>query len=366
MIPVSEPCLNRMEIDNVKKALFNNQISSQGEFIKKFEEDFAAYCGMSYGATCSNGTTALHLALLAIGIKEGDEVILPSFTMMATAAAVSYCGAKPVFVDTNPDTWNLEISQLQTRLSDKTKAVIIVHTYGNVCDMDPIKDFCKKNGLVLVVDAAQAHGARYKDSRREALGDVACFSFYANKIITTGEGGMVVTDNKEIIDKVNYYKNHCFKIPRFVHDHLGYNYRLTNVQAAIGCGQLEKINDIINKRKFIASVYRYYLKEIKGIIEPPVGNDLTENVYWMFGIILDESLRIDKDELMDYLYRCGIETRSFFCPMHKQPVYDTGEVLPVSERFYERGLYLPTYHKLTSNDIKDVCRTIKRFIRSKQ
>lgn len=370
MIPVSKPSIGSKEIMNVMECLLENQISSQGKFIEKFENEFSAACGVHYGAACSNGTTALHLALKSIGIGHGDEVILPSFTMIATANAVLYCGAKPIFVDSLPDTWNMDPSDILRVITPKTKAIIVVHTYGLPVDMDNINEIASANGLMVVEDAAEAHGALYKDRRVGSLGDVACFSFYGNKILTTGEGGMVVSNNKQIIDRVKSLRNHCFKIPRFVHDDVGYNYRMTNIQAAIGCAQTERMYELVLSRLNIGQLYNKHLQGIRGIKLPFKTSAETDsqNVYWMYGIVLTDEFPLSKTELMKYLEDSGIETRSFFYPMHKQPVFAGmgNRELPVSEMLYENGLYLPTYAELTEQDIIFITNKIRELFRVKK
>jgi perosamine synthetase len=359
MIPVSKPHIGKEEIDEVMDALKSGYISSIGDKIEEYEEEFAKFCGVSYAASCSNGTTALHLALKAVGVKEGDEVIIPSFTMMATAAAVKYCNAVPVFVDTLMSTWNMNPREISNKITKKTKAIIVVHTYGFPCDMDEINKIARKNNLVVIEDAAEAHGALYNGEPVGSLGDIACFSTYGNKIITTGEGGMVVSNNPMYIARIKWYRNHCFGEPRFIHHDIGYNYRLTNIQAGIGLAQLRKATELIRKRIQIGNWYRKYLSDVPNIFLPPEANKTTTNVYWMFGIVL---LEYNKDMLMKELYSAGIDTRSFFYPMHLQPPLLSNETLPVSEFLYNNGLYLPTYYDLTEDEIKFICKNIKRIL----
>ncbi|MDI6737846.1 MAG: DegT/DnrJ/EryC1/StrS family aminotransferase, partial [Nanoarchaeota archaeon] len=248
MIPVCEPCMAGKELEYVSDCIKTNWISSNGRYITQFEDSFSRYCGTKYGIGCSNGTVALHLALAAIGIGPGDEVIIPDFTMIATANAVAYCGATPIPVDSEPRTWNMDVRQIKEKITSKTKAIMPVHIYGHPVDMDPLLKLAKEHNLLVIEDAAEAHGALYKNRKTGSLGDAACFSFYANKLITTGEGGMVVTNNEQIAEKARLLRNHAFGKPRFVHNEIGFNYRMTNIQAAIGCAQMEKIDEFVDAR----------------------------------------------------------------------------------------------------------------------
>lgn len=370
-IPVCEPALEGNEEKYVLQTLRTGWISSSGEFVKKFENDFAEYCGVSQGISTSNGTAALHLALLAAGVKEGDEVILPDFTMIATLFAVLYCKATPVFVDVEEDTWNMDPALVEEKITGKTKAVIPVHIFGHPVDMDPINALAKKHNLVVIEDSAEAHGALYKGKKCGSLGDIACFSFFANKLITTGEGGMVVTNSPELADKARYHRNLCFKLggPRdFIHYDLGYNYRFTNVQAAIGLGQLEKIDYYIECRRKIASLYSGFLKDIPGF-RLPIERSGIFSVYWMYALLIDEKeCGISRDDLAVGLKEQGIDSRLLFAPMHSQPlleqygIKDTGKY-PVTERLSKTGLYLPSSSSLTEEKIARICETVAGIVK---
>ncbi|MBN2421486.1 DegT/DnrJ/EryC1/StrS family aminotransferase [Candidatus Woesearchaeota archaeon] len=371
MIPVCEPTLEGNELMYVTDCIKTGWISSSGKYIVDFENAFAKFCGVKHAVACSNGTTAIHLAVEALGIKEGDEVIMPTFTMIATANAVIYAGAKPVLVDSEKETWNMDISKIEEKITPRTKAIMVMHTYGHPVDMDEINKIAKKHNLFVIEDAAESHGAEYKGKRTGGLSDVACFSFFANKIITTGEGGMVVTNDDKIAEKAKLLRNHAFGIPRFIHTELGFNYRLTNMQAAIGLAQVERADYLINKRIQNAKLYTSLLKDVPGISSQPQ-KEWAKNVYWMYGILVDKNkFGMSKDELMKALMEKGVETRSFFYPMHKQPVYfakderfpDVTGKYPVSEKLFEEGLYLPSSSSLTEEQIKKIVDTIKSLKR---
>ena len=367
MIPVCKPTFIKNEKNFVYECLEDCWISSKGKFIEAFEEQFSKFCECKYGVTCSNGTTALHLALLSLGIVEGDEVIVPNFSMIAVPNSVIYSKATPVFVDAEIDTWNINPEQIEKKITDKTKAIIVVHTYGLPVNMDRINRIAKKHNLKVIKDCAEAHGAIFKGKKVGSLGDVATFSFYGNKIITTGEGGMVVTNNEEIANKCKLLRNHAFEENRFIHNEIGFNYRMTNIQAAIGVAQTAQANKLIEMRIENAKMYDKLLKGIKGITLPPRCSN-SKNVYWMYGILVDkEKYGMDKDTLMEALKKTGIDTRSFFYPCNKQPAYlklkniDCEGEYKVSNTLYEKGFYLPSASCLTDKEIKRICETIRGF-----
>lgn len=370
--PVCEPYLNGNELSYVKDCIESNWISSMGSYIQKFEEGFAKFCEVKYGVGCANGTIAIHLALEGLDIGFGDEVIVPAFTMIATANAVIYSGAKPIFVDSELKTWNIDYTKIEEKITDKTKAIIVVHTYGHPCEMDEIMKIAKKHNLYVIEDASEAHGATYKGKKIGSLGDVATFSFYANKILTTGEGGMVVTNNLDLAEKMRSKRNHCFSKIRFIHDDLGFNYRITNIQAALGLAQLEKADEYIGVRMGNAKIYNFFLKEIEGITLPPENEDV-KNVYWMYGILIDkEKFGMSAEDLRNTLKENNVDTRSFFYPMNKQPFYienrkndprfpDCLDDCPNAEFLWNNGLYLPSSSYLTKNDINYICGIIKKI-----
>lgn len=366
MIPVCEPLLNEKELDYVVDCIKTNWISSKGKYIEAFENGFAHYCGCEYGIATTSGTTALHLALASIGLNPGDEVIVPAFTMIATVFAIIYTGAKPVLVDAEPVTWNIDPAKIEEKITKKTKVILPVHIYGHPCDMNAIMQIAQKYNLWVVEDAAEAHGAEYKGKKAGSIGNVGCFSFYANKIITTGEGGMVVTNDPEIAQRARLLKDLAFSPEkRFLHMDIGFNYRMTNIQAAIGLAQLEKINSLVEARRGNAQSYNRLLKDIPGIILP-VEREGVKNVYWMYGILIEEEFGLSRDELMIMLKERGIETRTFFYPMHQQPVFQemglfAGEKYPVAEALSQKGLYLPSGSGLKEEEIENVCRAIKEI-----
>jgi len=365
MIPICAPLLGEEELEYITNCIKTNWISSKGKYVNEFEEKFAEYCGCKYGVTTTSGTTALHLALASLGIKREDEVILSAFTMIATAFAVVYCGAKPVLVDAEPETWNMNVNQIEKKITERTKAIMTVHIYGHPCDMDPIMKIAKQHNLYIIEDAAEAHGAEYKGKKAGGIGDIGCFSFYANKIITTGEGGMIVTNDEEIAERAKSLRNLSFPIGRqtYLHSELGYNYRMTNIQAAIGLAQFERIEELVEMRRKNARLYNSYLKEIDGLTLP-IEKKWAKNVYWMYSILVEGDFGISRDKLMDKLIERGIETRTFFIPMHKQPVFHKmdlfkGECYPVAQEIAKKGLHLPSGSSLKEEEIRYICDAIK-------
>jgi perosamine synthetase len=367
--PVCEPYLAGNELTYATDAIKTGWISSSGKYITLFEEKFAEYCGTDHASTACNGTAALHLALKAADIGDSDEVIIPNFTMSATAFSVCYVGAKPVFVDADPDTWNINPDLIAEKITDKTKALLITSIFGNPCDMDKIQNIAEKNNLVLIEDAAESIGAEYNGEKTGNLADITAFSFYANKNITTGEGGMVVTNDDQMHKKVNYFKNMCFPQEGkrvYIHNDIGFNYRLSNVLCAIGLAQLEKADFYRHCRVKNAAIYKEYLCDIPGItFQKDTKKAL--NVHWMNGIIINENIYgHNRDELIAFLENELIETRLLFTGMHKQPSlkkYLTDDCVlsnyPVSEYLTDNGLYLPSGSSLSRHDIEDICECIK-------
>ena len=362
-IPVCEPYLNGNELKYVQDAVTSNWISSQGKFIEKFEKEFANFCGVQYASGVCNGTVALHLALVALDIGPGDEVIIPNFTMISTALCVCYTGAIPVFVDADPKTWNIDVEKIEEKITDKTKAILAVHIFGNPCDMNAINEIAQKHGLRIVEDAAEAHGAEYRGVKTGALSDIAAFSFYANKNLTTGEGGMVVTQSQKLYDKCRYFKNVCFPLDgkrEFIHKHLGFNYRMSNLHAAIGLAQVEKAYDYREQRIKNNAFYKQRLGHVEGITFP---EDEAEslNVHWMNAVLIDPDIfGISRDQVIEALNLKGIETRLLFTGMHEQPALKnigcdcSGEYL-VTKDLTRKGLYLPSASSLSENQIEYIC-----------
>ena len=319
---------------------------------------FATFCGTRYAIATSNGTTALHLALLSLGIKKGDEVIVPSFTFIATANAVSYTGATPVFVDSQISTWNIDPEGIKRSISSRTKAIIIVHIYGHPADMDLINEIGKQFNLPIIEDAAEAHGAEYKNKLVGGLSDLGTFSFYGNKIITTGEGGMITTNDKKYAEKIVQLRDHGIsKTKRYWHTVLGYNYRLTNIQAALGVAQMERIDSILSSKLSIAKTYENGLKKIKGISLPP-NQKWAKNIFWLYSILIEKDYPLKPKELVNKLKLDGIETRHLFPPVHTQPIYNTGQSLLVAENLHKKGISLPSYGALKKKDIERIINII--------
>lgn len=370
-IPVCEPTLLGNELKYVTDAVKTGWISSAGKYVTEFEQKFAEYCSCKYGVAVCNGTVALHLALVALGIGKGDEVIIPDFTMIATAFAVCYTGATPVFVDADPDTWNIDTTKIEEKITPRTKAIIPVHLFGLMCDMDAINAIAKKHNLKVLEDAAEAHGAEYKGRRAGSCSDLAAFSFFANKNITTGEGGMVVTNNEELYNKLRYHKNMCFPLdgPRnYLHNDIGFNYRMSNVVAAIGLAQVEKADEYRSMRIRNNALYREHLSNIPGILFQPLMGDYL-NVSWMNTILVDpKEYGHTKDELREHLKQLGIDTRLLFEGMHRQPSLkhyrcNCEENYPITEHLTASGLYLPSASSLSVESIEYICQTIKQYAR---
>jgi len=359
-LPIAEPFLGEQELRYVTESVVSGWVSSSGKFVTQFEQMFADFCNARYGISASNGTSALHLALLASGIGPGDEVIIPSLTFIATANAVTYTGARPVCVDSDPITWNIDTQLIEEAITPKTKAVIPVHLYGYPADMDPILEIAGRYNLIVIEDAAEAHGAEYKNRRVGGIGNLGVFSFYGNKIVTTGEGGMITTNDTKIAEKIRLLRDHGMsKSRRYWHTYLGYNYRLTNLQAALGVAQMEKIETILEKKIEIAKIYSAQLQNIPGITLPPQ-NGWAKNVYWMYSILVDErEYGLDRDSVMTYLEEEDIETRPFFPPVHTQPIYHTGQKLPISENLSKKGMNLPSAVTINTAQIKRVCNMIR-------
>jgi perosamine synthetase len=361
-IPVAEPCLDGNELAYVVDCVQSGWVSSLGTYIQRFEEEFAAFCGTSYAVATSNGTTALHLALAVLGIGPGDEVIVPTLSFVATANAVAYTGAKPVFVDSEPYTWNINPELIRKKITPRTKAIIPVHLYGHPADMKPILEIAAQGDghseLFVIEDAAEAHGALYNGRRVGSLGCLNAFSFYGNKIITTGEGGMLTTSDESLAQSARFLRDHAMSPEkRYWHPQIGYNYRLTNIQAALGLAQIESINRFMQRKRQIAQTYNTLLAGIPGIILPPEA-DWATSVYWMYSILITEDYPLSRDELRAYLSEQGIDSRPFFYPIHTMPPYDAGERHPVAEKLSQQGINLPSSVKLTDDDLHRIADAI--------
>jgi perosamine synthetase len=363
-IPVFEPVIEQDEIDSVVAALKRGEISGTfGESLKEFEQSFAEYSGCKYGVAVFNGTVALHLAVDAAGIQAGDEVLVSASTNIATALCVAHNNAIPVPVDSENITWNLDLELIEGLITPKTRAIIPVHLYGHPVDMDRLMEIAHKHNLIVIEDAAEAHGATVRGRKAGSFGDMACFSFYANKIITTGEGGMVVTNNEQLANRLRLLRNLGFTTPRFRHDVLGYNFRMTGYQAAMGVTQVKKIEQIIEEKRRVAHTYNRYLSDIPGL-QLPAELEWARNVYWMYAMTVKPEFGITRDQLLTRLAEAGIETRTFFCPMNQQPCLQEipgfhADPLPVADELWATGLYLPSTHTLTESTIEMIADIIQ-------
>jgi perosamine synthetase len=344
--PVYRPYLHGNEMKYVNDCLKSTWISSKGEYVEKFETAFAKFVGINHASTCTNGTVAIHLALLALGIGRGDEVIVPSCTYVATVNPVVYCGATPVFSDSIYDTWQIDPTDIESQITQRTKAIIVVHLYGNPCKMFAICQMAKKYNLYVIEDCAESFGSYYLDRHTGTFGDIATFSFFANKTITTGEGGMVITNSQDLHDKVCHLKNQAVA-REYYHDAIGYNYRMTNIACAIGLAQLEQANTIISLKTNIQLWYSEYLT-----------CDILKNtgLAWMNCILVE-----NRDALREYLSTNGIETRPVFYPIHKMPMYATEDYMPMAEYLGSHGINLPSYPELTERDVIWICELINKF-----
>ena len=367
-IPVNEPLLNGNEKKYLNECIDTGWISSEGPFVKRFEDSFAKKVNRKYGIAVANGTAALDIAVEALGIGEGDEVILPTFTIISCIHQIIRSGATPVLVDSDPNTWNMDISQIEEKITIKTKAIMVVHIYGLPVDIDPILELAIKYNLKIIEDAAEMIGQSYKGNPCGSFGDLSTFSFYPNKHITTGEGGMVLTDDEELAEKCRSMRNLCFqRKQRFVHDKLGWNYRMTNLQAALGLAQLEQLESFVDKKRTIGKTYTKLLKGIKEIQLPLEKTDYAENIYWVYGIVLKDDIPFDAKEAMQKLGKQGIGTRPFFWPMHLQPVLLNkglfkGEQYPVAERISRRGFYIPSGLALNNSVIEKITKVLQKIL----
>ena len=360
LLRVAETLLDGNELRYVNECVTGNWISSAGSFVPRMERAFADAVGASHAVVCSSGTAALHLALVAAGVGAGDEVIVPAFTMIATANAVRYTGAEPVFVDADPRTWNLDPGAIADKISGRTRAIIAVHTYGQPADMDALEALAADNGLLLIEDAAEAHGASHRGRPVGSIGAVSAFSLYGNKILTAGEGGVLTTGDPRIAEVARELRDHAFSRERhFWHRRLGFNYRMTNMQAAVGLAQTERLPELVARRRANAERYREQLGAIEGIGLPP---QLEGGVSWVFGITVDPRAGVGRDELRRRLGARGVETRTFFVPMHLQPIYFrqfAHQRYPVAEELGRTGLYLPSGPALSDEDIGYVAAAVR-------
>lgn len=364
-IPVNEPLLNGNEKKYLNECIDTGWISSEGPFVKEFEQKMSASVGRKYGIAVSNGTAALEVAVQALGIGKGDEVIMPTFTIISCAMAVTKAGAVPVLVDSDLRTWNMDADEIESKITPRTKAIMIVHLYGLPVDVDKILSLAEKYNLKVIEDAAEMHGQTYKGKPCGSFGHISTFSFYPNKHITTGEGGMIVTDYAELAEKCCTLRNLCFrKDIRYVHDEISDNYRFTNLQAAVGLAQLERLNEFVQRKREMGRYYTDKLREVKGLILPVEKTDYADNIYWVYGLVLDIDIPADNQAVQRYLAGKGIGSRTFFWCMHEQPVYQkdglfVGEKYPGAEYLARKGFYIPSGLALTKEQMDIVISAIK-------
>ncbi len=367
-IPVNTPLLAGNEEAYVLECLRSGWISSEGPFVTRFETEMAARVGRAHGIAVCNGSVALDVAVAALGIGPGDEVIMPTHTIISCPAAVFRAGATPVVIDCDPHTFNIRPEDIESRITKRTRAIMVVHIFGLPVDMDPVIEIARRRGLKVIEDAAEMHGQTYKGQPCGSFGDVSTFSFYPNKHVTTGEGGMLVVDDPDLAARCRSLRNLCFKPGRrFVHDELGWNFRMTNLQAALGCAQLEQLDDFVSRKRAMGRRYSQLLSEIAGLQLPIAATAYAENIYWVYPIVLDDRIGFDAAEAMDRLHRLGIGTRPTFFPIHEQPVFRKaglfhGERYPHAERVARRGFYLPSGLGLSAGDIERVAAAMRSVL----
>jgi perosamine synthetase len=369
MIPVNEPLLDGNEKKYLLECIDTGWISSEGPFIRRFEEQFAATVGRRHAIAVANGSLALDAAVAALDLSPGDEVLMPSFTIISCAAAIVRAGAVPLVIDADPVTWNMDVTKIEALITHRTKAIMVVHIYGLPCEMNPILSLASKYGLKVIEDAAEMHGQTYRGRPCGSFGDISIFSFYPNKHITTGEGGMIVTDSDALADKCRGLRNLCF-IPerRFVHEQLGWNMRMTNLQAALGVAQLERLPVFVDRKRAMGTLYTELLQDISGLQLPLAKTEYAQNIYWVYGIVLADDIGFDAQEAMRRLGAAGVGTRPFFWPMHEQPVLRrmglfNGTSCPVAERIARRGFYIPSGLALNEDQIKTVAQKVRAVLK---
>ena len=367
-IPVNEPLLDGNEKKYLLECIETGWISSEGPFVKDFEHKFAARVNRKHAIAVSNGTAALDAAIEALGIGAGDEVIMPTFTIISCVGQIVRSGAKPVLVDSDPLTWNMDVSQIEAKITKRTKVIMVVHIYGLPVNMAPVLEIAKRHGLKVLEDAAEMIGQTYNGLPCGSFGDISTFSFYPNKHITTGEGGMIVTNDDSLADDCRSLRNLCFQTDkRFVHEGLGWNLRMTNLQAALGLAQLERLDEFVLRKREMGRRYTEFLRETPGIQLPLQHTDFAENIYWVYGLVLDDSMHMNAEVAMKQLADNAIGTRPFFYPMHQQPVLRRmglfeGESYPVAERLYRKGFYVPSGLALTDEQLERSADTVRKLL----
>ena len=369
-IPVNEPLLDGNEKKYLAECIDTGWISSEGPFVTRFEQAFAARVGRKHGIAVCNGTAALDAAVEALGIGPGDEVILPTFTIISCINQIVRSGATPVLVDSDPNTWNLDVSRIEALITPRTKAIMAVHIYGLPVDLDPLLDLARRHGLKVIEDAAEMIGQTYRGRPCGGFGDISTVSFYPNKHVTTGEGGMILTDDDDLAEACRGLRNLCF-LPRqrFVHERLGWNLRMTNLQAALGLAQLERLDEFVARKRRMGQRYTQLLEAIPGLQLPLAQTDYADNIYWVYGLVLNDAHPLDAEGAMRRLGAAGIGTRPFFYPMHQQPVFRERGLFatdshPVAERLYRRGFYIPSGLALTEARIETVATAVRTALAS--
>ena len=366
-IPVNEPLLDGKEKTYLAECIDTGWISSEGPFVQRLEESMAQRVGRKYGVAVCNGSAALELAVAALGVGAGDEIILPTLTIISCAAAIVRAGATPVVVDADPVTWNMDVEQVAAKITPRTRAIMVVHIYGLPVDMDPILVLAREHGLNIIEDAAEMIGQTYKGRPCGSFGDVSTFSFYPNKHVTTGEGGMLLTDDPELADRCRSLRNLCFQKKRFVHEELGWNFRMSNIQAAVGLAQLERLDDVVARKRAMGRQYTGLLRDISGIQLPLPATEYAENIFWVYGIVLGDKVPFDAEEATQRLAQLGVGTRPFFWPMHEQPVFRKmglfhGVECPIAGRIGRRGFYIPSGVALTWQQAEEVSTALRRIL----
>ncbi len=368
-IPVNQPLLDGNEKKYLSECIDTGWISSEGPFVRQFEQQFAARVGRNYGIAVINGSMALDAAIVALGIGLGDEVILPTFTIISCAVAIARAGAVPVVVDCEPHTWNMDVSLIEAKITPQTKAIMVVHIYGLPVDMEPVLTLAAKYNLQIVEDAAEMHGQTYKNRPCGSFGAISTFSFYPNKHITTGEGGMLVTDDAHLAERCRSLRNLCFQAQkRFQHEEIGWNLRMSNMQAALGVAQLERLDEFVARKRHMGQRYTELLTDIPGLQLPVPRTDYADNIYWVYGLVLQDEVQFDAAEVMRRLSQHKIGTRPFFWPMHEQPVFQkmgllAGASCPVAERIARRGFYIPSGMALTDEQMERVANTLREVMK---
>jgi perosamine synthetase len=366
-IPVNEPLLDGNEKRYLAECIDTGWISSEGPFVGRLERAFADRVGRKFGIAVCNGSAALDVAIAALGIGPGDEVILPTFTIISCAAAVVRVGATPLLVDSDPLTWNMDVNQVESKITPRTKAIMVVHIYGLPVDMDPILALARKHGLSVIEDAAEVIGQEYKSRPCGSLGDISTFSFYPNKLVTTGEGGMVLTDDEQQAERCRSLRNLCFQKKRFVHEELGWNFRMSNVQAALGVAQLERLDEFVRRKRETGRLYTELFQDFPELQLPLPATNYADNIYWVYGVVLKDQVPFDAEKAMKRLSSNRVGTRPFFWPMHDQPIFQKMGLFgslryPVAERLARRGFYLPSGLAITAKQVDFVARLVKELV----